>query len=44
MKPNTADRSTCVLCDFWWVLLILAILVVVAIVTRDYWMFRVGLV
>jgi peroxiredoxin len=43
MKPNTREGATCILCDIWWIILLVLVLALAIFLTRDYWMPLVGL-
>ena len=37
MKKNSLDGPMCWICDYWWVLLIIIVLIAVAYFTYPYW-------
>lgn len=44
MRPNSNESATCTLCDIWWILLLVFLVILAAVLTRDLWMPLLGLV
>ncbi len=41
-NANNNDETMCVICDLWWLWLLIFVLIVAAILTRDYWLPIIG--
>lgn len=37
MKPSTNEKTTCLLCDYWWIFLLLFLLAATIFLTRGLW-------
>ncbi len=38
MNEEWWENSTCFICDYWWVFLIVIVLAITAYFTSDYWL------
>lgn len=41
-RSSRNDEALCVLCDFWWLWLLILFLIIAAILTRQYWLPLIG--
>lgn len=37
-RTTSSDETMCILCDFWWLWLTIFVLIIAAILTREYWL------
>ena len=38
MNERPMEKLVCFLCDYWWIILIIIVLVLTAYLTRDLWL------
>jgi hypothetical protein len=37
-RKNSNDEMMCIICDFWWLWLLIFVLILAAVLLRDYWL------